>query len=178
MLGGKVLGGKVLGGKKNMGRWASIGLMIVLVAACGSTGGPPKSVAFEVKLSASEGLNPDTNGRPSPLMIAVYQLKSADNFSNLDFFSAFGGSALSDDLVHREQVTVRPGEAKTLSLEFDGEANFVGVVGAFSDIENASWRGLLELPSKSLMEKLNIFRDDQLIVDLGDQSVSLSLRKR
>ena len=157
-------------------RWLGwVGVAVVL-AGCAS-GGAPKTVNFDADVLVAEGLNPDTNGRPSPLMIAVYQLKSADNFNNKDFFAVFdpNGRALGEDLVHREQMTLRPGESKKLAMEFDAEASFIGVVGAFSDIENSKWRALLPLPTQSLMARINVFKDERLQIEVGERTVDIRL---
>ena len=50
-----------------------VSMSLLVVSGCGSQG-PPKPVNFGADIFVTEDLNPDTNGRPSPLMLAVYQI--------------------------------------------------------------------------------------------------------
>ena len=62
---------------------------------------PPEDVKLKGNIVAAADSNPDINGRPSPVVIAVYQLKSPDGFLNGDFFSVYDpkGAALGEDLL-------------------------------------------------------------------------------
>ena len=48
-----------------------------------------KVLKVKAAVTVAEDLNPDYQGRPSPVNIIVFQLVSADAFSNADFFSLF-----------------------------------------------------------------------------------------
>ena len=45
--------------------------------------------ALDVTTGLLTAWNPDASGRASPLMVAIYQLKSIEKFQNDDFFSVF-----------------------------------------------------------------------------------------
>ena len=161
-------------------RFVGIFFLFVLasgLAACASQSGAPKVVKVGIEIEVSESLNPDINERPSPLMLAVYQLKNAESFRNKDFFSVFDpqGIALHDDLLGREQITLQPGVSHSFETEFDAQTAFVGVVGAFSDIENAQWRAIIELPDKGFIQKINIFNEERLQITVGGRSVAIAI---
>jgi len=61
----------------------------LLLSACGSKGGVPPVIKVGTDVEVAAALNPDPSGRPSPLVLVIYQLKSADDFRNKDFFSVF-----------------------------------------------------------------------------------------
>jgi type VI secretion system protein VasD len=148
---------------------------LAILGGCGAKG-PPKPVAIDTEVVVSDDLNPDANGRPSPLMLGIYQLKSPDKFSNDDFFSVFNpdSTALGDDLVGREQITLQPGGTRTLELEVDPEAAYLGVVGAFADLENAEWRSVVEIPEKDLLKRINVFSKQRLTITVMERSVTIS----
>jgi type VI secretion system protein VasD len=152
-------------------------LAAIVLAGCGSSGGAPPVVNIGTDVEVSDALNPDPSGRPSPLVLVIYQLKSADDFRNKDFFSVFDpqGAALGTDLLNREQITLQPGVSQSLNAEFDVQAEYVGVVGAFSDIENSQWRAVMELPEKKMMDRINVFKEKRLLIEVGERSVSISI---
>jgi len=133
------------------------------------------NVGTDVKVNAQ--LNPDPSGRPSPLVLAIYQLKSADDFKNKDFFTVFDpdGTALGADLLRREQITLQPGVDQSMEAEFDAQTEFIGVVGAFSDIENSEWRAVIALPEETLKDRINIFKSKRLIITVGEKTVSIAV---
>jgi type VI secretion system protein VasD len=155
-----------------------VGLVTVtlLSVGCASSGPPPViNIGIDVKVSAD--LNPDQNGRPSPLVLAIYQLKSADDFRNKDFFTVFdpGATALGTDLLRREQITLQPGVDQALAAEFDPQTEFVGVVGAFSDIENSQWRAVVPLPEGELKDRIKFFKSNRLTITVGERTVSIAV---
>ena len=102
-----------------------------------------KTVKVKAAITAAEDLNPDYQGRPSPVNIIVFQLVSADAFSNADFFSLFEPEAtvLGGDMLARTQMMLKPGESMEWVAEFSKETRFVGVVAvaiAFDVVDDRS----------------------------------------
>jgi type VI secretion system protein VasD len=122
-----------------------VALGMMFVAGCAS--GPP---LLEGSLSANAATNPDANGRPSPVVVRVYELKSLAAFSSADFFSLFENESatLGADLVGREEYSLRPGESKPYRRQLQPDSKFIGVVAAFRDLENSTWRQAVALPGK------------------------------
>lgn len=151
-------------------------VVTLLAVGCASPGPPPViTIGTDVKVAAD--LNPDQSGRPSPLVLVIYQLKNADDFRNKDFFTVFdpGGTALGTDLLRREQITLQPGVDQSLSHEFDAQTEFVGVVGAFSDIENSQWRAVVGLPEEELKDRIKTFKSKRLVITVGEKTVSIAV---
>ena len=153
---------------------------MVSLLGCGAVPQAPKEIEIGADIVVSDSLNPDANGRPSPMMLAIYQLKNADKFRNEDFFSVFDpqGLALGADLLRREQVTLQPGGSRSYEAEFDAETVFIGLVGAFSDLENAQWRAVIEIPETGLLKRMNIFSKERLKITIGDRSVAIAIGGR
>lgn len=100
-----------------------------------------------IQLSAGAALNPDARQRPSPLVVRVYELKSAAPFEGADFVSLNDKDAavLGADLVKREEFVMRPGDARQIAHELAPETCCVGVMAAFRDLERARWRAVVSL---------------------------------
>lgn len=55
------------------------------LAACASLPARKETADLIVKIKVSEGANPDEHQRPAPVMVRLYELKSAGAFENADF---------------------------------------------------------------------------------------------
>lgn len=145
----------------------------LLVGGC--AGGPPKDITIEGSVIAAEDLNPNRDGRASPVTVVIYHLKSADAFRASDFFSLYDPDkgVIASDLINRVDMQLRPGQVLPIASEFDPETTHIGVLVAFRDIDNAEWRAVLPLPEKSLKEKLNPFSKSKLMIKVERLSVTI-----
>ena len=130
------------------------GIALLMMAACASK--PPEDVTIKGSLQAVDDVNPDGNGRPSPLVVKIFQLKGKDKFEQADFFELFeeAEATLKTDLLDVEDVMLAPGEYKSYEGKFDPATRFVGVIGAYRDIHQAEWKSIIEMPEKSVMKFL------------------------
>lgn len=154
--------------------WALLLVAGLFLAA--SPADAAKKVKVKVIATAAEDLNPDYQGRPSPVNIIVFQLASADAFSNADFFSLFEADSpvLGGDMLGRTQMLMQPGEEREWVAEFDKEARFIGVIAAYRDIENAQWRGMIELPKRGMIRRM--FKKNKLRVTVESLAVSIAIK--
>lgn len=102
----------------------------------------PGPTTLDMQLIAEPGMNPDSAGRPSPLVVRVYELKNLSIFTRTDFFTLYDQDTamLSDALVNNEEMRLRPGDSRRLTRELQPDTRYVAVLGAYRDIENAIWR--------------------------------------
>jgi type VI secretion system protein VasD len=109
-------------------------------------------VKASMTLSASADANPDASGRPSPVIVRVYQLKTDVGFNSAEFEKLFEDEkqVLGAELISRDEFLLAPAEQRTLDVVLSGETRFVGAIAAFRDIRNAQWRVLLPTPKKAL----------------------------
>ena len=152
---------------------------IVLVTLCSlvlvsCSGGQPKDLVLQGELVASEVINPNRDGRASPVTVVIYHLKGSEAFMSADFFNLYQADSgvVAADLIKRIDMQVQPGQVMELSSEFDPDTSHIGVLAAFRDIDNASWRALVAMPEKSLTDKLNPFAKKKLIVQVDKLSVA------
>jgi len=135
-----------------------------------------KTVKVKAVIGVAEELNPDYQGRSSPVNVIVFQLASADAFDNADFFSLYepGAAVLGGDLLGRTQLLLQPGEQREWIAEFDRETRFVGVIAAYRDIENAQWRATVALPKKGFIGRF--FKKNRLRIVVDTLAVSVATK--
>ncbi len=123
-----------------------LGCAVALAVGCGSS--PP---LLRGSIAVDPNVNPDRAGRPSPIVVRVYELKAVAAFNGADFFALFDNeqASLSGELVGREEFQLQPGESRQYQRQLQPETKFIGVVGAFRDLEQARWRQAVPVPKKS-----------------------------
>jgi type VI secretion system protein VasD len=133
----------------------------IVLASCKTVPIKPSSEAkAKVALSATADVNPDASGKPSPVVVRVYQLKGDVAFSGADFFALFDDEmkVLGPELIAREEYVLTPAEKRTVELTVPKTAKFVGVIAAFRDIRNAQWRVVVPAPLKKNDVTLSVER--------------------
>lgn len=115
---------------------------LVSLAGC-SLLSPYSSVTkLNLTLTASDQLNLDLNGRPSPVVVRLFELKHPVAFENTDFFSLYerGKESLAPDLATSEELELRPGEIIELKLSVQEGSHYVGILAAYRDLSQTRWR--------------------------------------
>ena len=124
---------------------ATCALLLSMVTACGTK--PPAPTEVTGTVQAAANVNPSTSKRPSPLLVRVYELKSATAFNNADFVSLYqrDQAELGAEMVGREEVILNPGDSRPINKLSAPETRFVGVFAAYRDLDHAKWRGVLAI---------------------------------
>ena len=120
---------------------------------------PPKPKPAAVMLAASADANPDATGRPSPVVVRVYQLKAETAFKAAELLSLLDDdeTVLGAELAMRDEYVMLPSEQRTFELPHVEDVRFVGVIAAFRNARDAEWRALVPLAAEGLM--INVGRD-------------------
>lgn len=115
--------------------------VVLATAGCSSA---PKPATVSGNIEAAAGLNPSVTQRPSPLLLRIYELKSAAAFNQADFMSLYQAdqATLGAELITREEVMLQPGEARPFAKKLSVETRFIGVVAAYRNLEQATWRSI------------------------------------
>lgn len=120
--------------------------VLALLSACASAPKPPPPTQISGgTIDGTAQINPSVNKRPSPLVLRVYELKSATAFNSADFVALYqrDQAELAADLVSREEIVLQPGESRAIAAKtLAPEVRFIAVMGAFRDIEHARWRSV------------------------------------
>lgn len=139
--------------------------VMALLGGCASA---PKPSRISGSLQAAASVNPSISQRPSPLLVRLYELKSATAFNNADFVALFQReqAELGADLVGREEIMISPGETRPITKTLALETRFIGVFAAYRDLERARWRTVVAVePGKTY----------QLLVRADELAISAKL---
>lgn len=144
----------------------------ILVTACGSA--PPKAAAAKAKITAASDVNPNAQGRASPIHVRIFQLKEDGAFMNADFWSLVDKEqeTLGPSLVQRLEQDLVPGETKEFELKIAPDARVLGVMAEFADYRNAQWRVIEKAPNKSLFD---IVKKDRVAIDIGKDKATITV---
>ena len=117
--------------------------VLALLAGCSTLSPYSRLTKLDLALSAGERVNPDLNGRPSPVVVRLFELKHPVAVENADFFSLYERpkETLDPDLVTSEELELRPGERVELKLSVEEGSRYVG---------EASWRYVVPVTAKEL----------------------------
>jgi type VI secretion system protein VasD len=145
-------------------------LITVVISGCFGKDPPvvPATLAtiINAEVLASNAINPDGEGRPSPIVVRIYELKNLGTFNNIEFFPLFNEEAatLGDDLVYREEFSLIPGGKKLYTRTPAAGTQYLAVIAAFRNIDQATWKAAVPIPAE---------RITNLIIQLEGLSVSI-----
>jgi len=119
----------------------------------------------DLNFTVAKDVNPDLSGRPSPVFVTIFELSSRTIFDNQDFFSLYENAEiiLGPDLLNKQEVELQPEQELTQKLHLDENANYVGILVAYRDVDNSRWRGVAEVSPTSYddidvnIEKLAVY---------------------
>jgi type VI secretion system protein VasD len=105
------------------------GLVAMLAALAAGCGGPSITLA----MAGLPNANPDATGRPSPVMLQMYELRSDLMFRQAEMVPLFSDptGSLGADLIAYDEMTVLPGKAYEIEYEPTPETKFIGVMASF-----------------------------------------------
>lgn len=134
-------------------------ILLVLLCACSS----PR---ITMEVASQPNVNPDNSGRPSPVILKMYEMRGDMAFRQSDFQTLFEEpmKVLGAELVAADELTLVPGEARTVGYAPMPETRFVGIIAGFRQLERADWRRVIPVNA----EKPNLIR-----LELNDTSLIL-----
>ncbi|ARP87830.1 type VI secretion system lipoprotein TssJ [Bordetella genomosp. 9] len=153
------------------------------LAACSSTA-RQVPVPYAIAMTADTKVNPDANGRPSPIQVTLYELKSPGAFESRDYFSlqADAQAALGQDLLGSDQVILKPGQTHIVQRQGNAQARVLGIVAGYRNLENSRWRLVIPLPEA---QNTNIYKvwqfspnEEKIQIAVGAQGLSETDRGR
>ncbi len=128
-------------------------LPALLLALSGCSALSPHSglTKLDLNLAASDGLNPDLHGRPSPIVLRLLELRHPVAFENADFFGLYQRpkETLAPDLAAQEELELRPGERRDLKLSVQPGSRYLGVLAAYRDLPDSEWRYVFPLDERA-----------------------------
>lgn len=143
-------------------------IIAISVAGCASV---KDFLGFVTKINisfeASQDLNPNAEGRPSPLVIRMYEFEDVKAFKEADFFSLYDNEnkTIGKFILAKDEVEIKPDTKHYIKRRTKPKAKFIGILAAYRDLDNARWRAIIELREDKTAE-VNVY--------LGSAGVSVS----
>jgi type VI secretion system protein VasD len=156
---------------------------VLIETACGGKAPPPQApvlppsitIAAPVEaktkatmtLVAGKDTNPDASGRPSPVVVRIYQLRTDGGFNKADFLALLDDDqkVLGNELISRDEFVLDPAEQRSLEVVVGNDTRFVGAFANFKDYRNAQWRALVPAPRTNF--SVNVERA-RIVVSLAE----------
>jgi type VI secretion system protein VasD len=147
-------------------------LAALFVAGCGSA--PAKPAAAKAKITASADVNPNSEGRASPIHVRIFQLKEDGAFMGADYWALSDKEqeTLAGALVQRLEFDLSPGENREFELKISPDARVLGLMAEYNDYRNAQWRVVAKAPNKTL---LDLVKKDRVSFDVGKDKASITV---
>lgn len=137
------------------------------LVACSSG---PKAARLSGSIVAAPDLNPSVSDRPSPLVLRIFELRAATAFNQADFLALYQAdqATLGTELLARDELVLQPGETRPYQRQLNADTRFIGVLGAYRNLERAVWRAAAAVqPGRA--QRLAL-RADRLALTLTIQS--------
>jgi len=122
-------------------------IMIFGLVGCSSS----DVINTKLQVNAATYLNPNSNGKASPVMVNFYNLTSPVAFKQAGYFQLQNnaGSTLGDNLIDKQNVAMRPGDSITRTLKVPSSVKYLGFTVGYRNIDQAKWRALVQIPKKT-----------------------------
>ncbi|KVR05436.1 hypothetical protein WK09_27640 [Burkholderia ubonensis] len=143
----------------------AMAVMAFWLAGCATPQTPLPATTFDLKASPALNLNGD--GRPSPVVVRIYQLAKRDDFDRAGFFDLYDHDkdVLGTTAVARTDITIHPGEQLQFSSQLDPKTRDLAVMAAYREIDVAHWRAVADVSAPGT---------HALTIALGASAVAIS----
>jgi type VI secretion system VasD/TssJ family lipoprotein len=136
--------------------WVNTSMVVNFMFNPAGVAAPKRNLHLLVQ--AQRSLNTDARNASASLALRVYVLRDASSFEAASFDNLYDNDevTLGPNVLAREILHLRPGEARELALELSGDARAVAVFGAFREIEQSRWRAVLPLPPGAMVARARV----------------------
>ncbi|MBU3004989.1 type VI secretion system lipoprotein TssJ [Paraglaciecola arctica] len=144
-----------------------IGIIFLCLQLFACTNTTENTVDFNYFITASKDINPDIAGRPSSVIVRIYQLTNRINFENASYDELFESNhnALGTEYITLNEYLIDPGSKKEVELKISENAKYIGVVVGYRSTDMVTWRTIKEVPEGSFWRNSGIeFKIEKLSV--------------
>ncbi len=125
------------------------GLLLISVTILLNGCVPPVQAptTFRVDMIAHADLNPNYLNQSTPVRVTFYQLSSAYEFEQADFFALVDDpvQVLGENLLSQQSMDIEPGQQLLMSMTLNPQTQYVGVIANYHQLRKISSQLLLSL---------------------------------
>jgi len=127
-------------------------LAVPAAAVAAGCAGPPAPAVVNLTIKASSDLNRNAAGTPLAVAVRLYTLNARARFMTADAFALMDRdrAVLADEGTRAEEIVVRPGETRNITLAPKPDVRFIGVAVLFQDIDRSQWRAVAPIAPSGL----------------------------
>jgi len=121
--------------------------LAIVLASCATTGNRP--IPLQITIAVANDANPDEAGRPSPVVVDIFDLARTERFRDADYLALLSAPErkLRGDVLDQHRLTaIAPGSQRVLTLTADAKTEFIGVIAELVQYSDTKTR--LALPLK------------------------------
>lgn len=149
----------------------SISVACILISACSSG-----QKLYRINAEGDQTLNRDINGKSLSVVVRIYQLKDAKDFSKMTFDTVADGrpesELLGQALLEKSDIVLLPGGSHSSTEKLLDDTKYIGIVGFFRRPDQHHWRQIVN--ADSVRSKGLFFKaQDCFLVINGTQAVTL-----
>lgn len=123
-------------------------VLVAVIACLQACASAPKTAQYSISGEGDQVLNRDINGKSLSVVVRIYQLSDASEFSRLTFDTLAAGypeaELLGRSLLAKTDMVLVPGGTYSNSEKLLDETRFIGVVGLFRNPDPHHWRQLVD----------------------------------
>jgi len=129
---------------------------------------------FNIAINADAKVNPDQDGRSSPVVLRIYELNSDKKFNSVDFFDLYDNDkdVLESTFINKQEMELNPNESRRVSFELNAKTKYVGFLVAFQDIDSAKWREAVSVESRK-PTGIPVYAQQGLTVNLEKNKITI-----
>lgn len=141
-------------------------LLVAPVVAAGACGGPPPPAVLNMTIKASSALNENQAGTGLAVAVRLYGLNARGRFMTADAYALMDRDSvvLGDEGSRVEEIVVRPGETRNITIAPKTDVRFIGAVVLFRNIDQSQWRAIAPIATTGVT---------RFVLALGANSASL-----
>ena len=112
---------------------------------------------LKIDLASTATLNLNQEEEPLPVVINIYQLRDKKTFEKASFGELWKSDliVLKDSLLRKESLTLDPASEKKVIIEKNEDAKFVGIMAAFHQQTDGSWKVIKDVDRSFLWMDLS-----------------------
>ena len=131
--------------------------------------------ALTISINTASDLNPDSEGRSSPIVLRIYELSDMKVYKESDFFDIFDNDKeiLGEALVNKSEMELNPNESRKIDIPLNEKTKYIGFLAAYRDIDTAKWRETMVIDAK-IPTGIPVYGNRGFNVDLNKNKIVVS----
>lgn len=134
----------------------------------------PKTEPISLEVSTSSSVNPDINGRASPLSVYIYSVSDSEAFYSHDYFSLTEIAESKNDYRFKliDSFIVEPKSKINKKYRISKEDRYIGIVAGFRDIEKSVWKTVVDKKTGMKRMPLKILnKNNRLAIQVTNKEI-------